>query len=241
MSTPDSYAALIRPVIDRVYVGLRRASREQVREVYQRYGTRPSLEIDCYFGLLARPMPAPAYAAVTAYRQPSVEEVLAPGTVTVDEAGTWRLTELGREVALAVQLAVARGAQQAWSNPPIATMPGLAVVPRLADLIGRLLDAGCATGGPAYAAMVPAYEPPDASPAVRLTTRLGALRHHRADAHRAAWQAAGLSAEQIVAMPDGPERQAIEAETNRRDEPIYRALTQDERLELLAGLAALPG
>jgi hypothetical protein len=32
-----------------------------------------------------------------------------------------------------------------------------------------------------------------ASPTARLTTRLGALRHHRADAHRAAWQAAGLT------------------------------------------------
>jgi hypothetical protein len=76
---------------------------------------------------------------------------------------------------------------------------------------------------------------------VLLTTRLGSLRHHRADAHRAAWRAAGLTAAQIKALPDGPERAAIEAETDRRDEPAYAVLTEDERWELLAGLGALPG
>jgi hypothetical protein len=84
------------------------------------------------------------------------------------------------------------------------------------------------------------YEPVDASPAVRLTTRLGALRHHRADAHRAAWQAAGLTAQQMRALPAGPERQAVEDATDRRDEPIYQVLDQGEKIELLAGLGALP-
>ena len=62
-----------------------------------------------------------------------------------------------------------------------------------------------------------------------------------ADAHRAAWAAAGLTVEGIRALPDGPARRAIEAETDRRDEPAYAALSPEERLELLAGLGALPG
>src|SRR5690606_32922221 len=110
-----------------------------------------------------------------------------------------------------------------------------------AELVGRLLAAGAQTGGPAFASVAPVFEPEDASAAVRLTTRLGALRHHRGDAHRAAWRAAGLSVEQLRDLPDGPQRAAIEAETNRRDAAIFAVLDEAERLELLAGLGSLPG
>jgi len=42
-------------------------------------------------------------------------------------------------------------------------------------------------------------------------------------------------------MAAGPARDAIEVETNRRAGQPYAALTPDERLTLLAGLAALTG
>ncbi|MCH7231498.1 hypothetical protein L0U85_11645 [Glycomyces sp. L485] len=64
--------------------------------------------------------------------------------------------------------------------------------------------------------------------------------YHRADAHRAAWARGGLSATDIVEMRPGPERQAIEDDTDRRDEPVCGALSGHERLELLAGIGALP-
>lgn len=236
-----SYAAHIRPVIDRVYATARAAARDRVLEVYARFGLKPGFERSFYYGLLARPMPADSFAAATTYGGRDMSTELAQGTAKVDEEGTWELTDLGRELAAAVQLAVGAGAEELWSRTPIATMPGMTVVPRLAELVGTLLEHGLSSGGPAFRAMAPVYEPADASPAVRLTTRLGALRHHRADAHRAAWQAAGLTAAEIRAMPDGPERAAIEDETNRRDEPIYDVLAADERLELLAGLGALAG
>ncbi|MFC4145593.1 hypothetical protein ACFO0M_04935 [Micromonospora mangrovi] len=59
--------------------------------------------------------------------------------------------------------------------------------------------------------------------------------------HRAAWWAAGLTAEGVRTLPDGPQRAAIEANTDRRDEPAYAALSEVERWELLAAPAALPG
>jgi hypothetical protein len=236
-----SYAALIRPVIDRVYVGVRAASRGQVRAVYQRHGLRPGFESSFYFGLLARAMPADGFAAATTYSGADMTDELQQGVAVVDADGTWRLTRLGRELALEVQRAIADGAQEYWGHKSIETLPGLAAVPRLAELVGRLLEVGLTTGGPAFRAMAPVYEPADASPALRLSTRLGALRHHRADAHRAAWSAAGLTLAQLRVLDDGPLRQAIEEETNRLDDPIYAVLSQDERLELLAGLAALPG
>lgn len=237
-----SYAALIRPVIDRVYVGFRYSGRDRVQAVYDKYQLRPGFERSFYFGLLARPMPADSLAAATTYSGSDMTGELVQGVAEVDADGTWRLTGLGREVALAVQRAYGDSAAEFWDRKLIETMPGLAVVPRLAELVGRLLEAGQATGGPAFRAMAPVYEPPDATAALRLTSRLGALRHHRADAHRAAWGAAGLTLAQLRALaPDSPQRQAVEEETNRLDEPIYEALSPQERDELLAGLGALPG
>jgi hypothetical protein len=152
------------------------------------------------------------------------------------------LTGLGRQLALAVQRALGEFAAEFWDRKPIDTMPGLTVVPRLAELVGRLLEAGEGTGGPAFRAMAPVYEPPNASAALCLVSRLGALRHHRGDAHRAAWKAAGLTLAQLRALPrEGPKRHAIEDETNRLDDPIYSALSAGERDVLLAGLGALPG
>jgi hypothetical protein len=237
-----SYAALIRPVIDRVYVGLRSAGRDRVRAVYDEFTLRPGFESSFYFGLLARPLPADSFAAVTTYSGSDMTDELAQGVAEVDADGTWRLTELGRQLALAVQRALGDFAAEFWDRRPSETMPGLEVVPRLAELVGRLLAAGAVTGGPAFRAMAPVYEPPGATAALCLTSRLGALRHHRADAHRAAWTQAGLTLAQLRDLPpDGSLRRAIEDETNRLDEPIYGALSPAERDELLAGLGALPG
>lgn len=237
-----TYAALIRPVIDRVYVGFRAAGRDHVRAVYDEYKLRPGFESSFYFGLLARPMPADSFAAVTTYSGADMTDELTQGVAEVDADGTWRLTGLGRELALAVQRAYGDWAEQFWDRRLIETMPGLAVVPRLAELVGRLLHAGRATGGPAFRALAPVYEPPDATAALCLTSRLGALRHHRGDAHRAAWAAAGLTLAQLQELPaDSSLRRTIEEETNRLDEPVYDALSPREREELLAGLGALPG
>lgn len=217
------------------------SARERVRTIYAEHGLRPGFESSFYFGLLARPMPAESFAAVTAYGPATMADELEQGTAVVDADGAWRLTDRGRAVALAVQEALGQSAAERWNpGPPLsAVLPGPAALPRLVDLVRRLLDSGQTSGGPAFRALAPVFEPPGASPAVRLMSRLGALRHHRADAHRAAWQAAGLTARGIAELPAGPERQAVEVETDRRDEPVYRVLDEAERIELLAGLGAL--
>ncbi|WP_225853951.1 hypothetical protein [Micromonospora sp. AMSO31t] len=239
METTVSYARLIRPAIDRVYVGARWAARPRMEKFYAERGADLGYENSFFSGVLARPMPAEALADGLAYTDGDMSRELAQGVTTVDADGAWHLTERGRELALFAQRATAEAAEELWSDLP-GMLPGLRIVPRLADLVGRVLAHGQATGGPAFRAMSPPYEPDGASPALLLVTRLGSLRHHRADAHRAAWRAAGLTADEIRALPDGPERAAIEAETDRRDEPAYAVLTDAERWELLAGLAALP-
>jgi hypothetical protein len=114
-------------------------------------------------------------------------------------------------------------------------------VERLLEPVGRLLEAGQRSGGSAFATTAPPYEPAGATARTRLLDRLGTLRYHRADAHAAAWAAAGHTARTIVELAPGPDREAIEAETNRLAGAPFAALTPDERLLLLADLAALPG
>jgi len=117
-------------------------------------------------------------------------------------------------------------------------------VERLNRLLARVLAEAAATGGPAWAVQAPPHEP-DGTPApVLLLNRLSTLRYHRADAHAAAWQEAGLTAAEMVAMSEGsawtPQRRAVEDETNQRAAPPFAVLTPDERLAMLADLAALP-
>ena len=76
--------------------------------------------------------------------------------------------------------------------------------------------------------------------AMRLAEHLTSLRFHRYDAHVGAWRAEGLTVDEVQALAPGPVRDRIEAETNRRAAPPYAALDPAGRLELLAGLGALP-
>ncbi len=70
------YAALVRPALDRVYIGVRNAAREHTRRVVESTGLRPGFVLSFYFGLLARPGPAAAFAAVTTYSGADMTEEL---------------------------------------------------------------------------------------------------------------------------------------------------------------------
>lgn len=226
------YAALVRPAIDRVYISMRMAGRPHTHEVVQRHGLQPGFVASFHFGLLARPMSAAGFAAATTYSGSDMTEELSQGIAFTDDAGAWQLTDSGRALGLDFQQAVAAGAQEHWAGQPVA---------RLAELLDILLASGAASGGPAFTAMAPVFEPPDSSDALKVAARLGALRHHRGDAHRAAWAAAGVSLAELKELPmDSPQRRAIEEETNRLDAPIYEALSEVERWEFLAILARLP-
>ncbi|MDI1463645.1 hypothetical protein QEZ54_21920 [Catellatospora sp. KI3] len=235
------YAATVRPAVDRVYSSMRRASMPHVRDLVERAGRSPGFGVSFYFGLLARPMDAAGFAAATTYTGADMTTELEQGIAWCDPDGAWHLTDTGRDLVAQFQQLLAATAQEHWAQTTLPTMPGLAALPRLAELLAILLEAGRASGGPAFRTLTPVYEPADATDALRVCTRLGALRHHRADAHRAAWAAAGLTVEQLRALdPADPLRRQIEDDTNHRDAPIYQALTPAQRLEFLGLLAALP-
>ena len=114
----------------------------------------------------------------------------------------------------------------------------IAELATLAQVVARAAESD---GGATVSVMAPPFEPDDASEAALLAERLTVLRFHRFDAHVAAWRAAGLTAQQIMTLGPGPDRDAIEADTNRRAATPYRALSAAERLGLLAGLGSLNG
>ena len=112
METTVSYARLIRPVIDRVYVGARWAARARMEAFYAERGVDLGFENSFFSGVLARPMSAEALADGLAYTDGDMTRELAQGVTKVDAEGTWHLTELGRELALYAQRATA-GTQSA--------------------------------------------------------------------------------------------------------------------------------
>ncbi|HVV25408.1 MAG TPA: hypothetical protein VHF06_38620 [Pseudonocardiaceae bacterium] len=79
-------------------------------------------------------------------------------------------------------------------------------------------------------------------PALQLFERCNALRHHRADAHAFAWQAAGLTATSVADLPiTDPVRRDVEATTNRIASRPYRRLSSVDRAALVTVLRRLPG
>ncbi len=235
MDSPTAFAAMLAPVIDRVHAAVHRASRGAVPDPPAHVGGL----IDLRFALLARPRSRAGLAAVYRYAEPGWldREIAAhqeQGTLAADDSGALVPTPAGRAFLtglLAVHAAVTGTLWAARAD----------TVADLAGITGRLVEVAAGTGGPAYAVMAPPYEPPGAPAGLLLFNRLAAARYHRADAHAAAWRAAGLDAAGIRSLPPGPRRAAIEDATNRRAGEPYAALTPDERSRLLAGLTRLDG
>lgn len=114
-----------------------------------------------------------------------------------------------------------------------------------ADLLGTLdalIDAARGTSeGDSFDALAAAGHPGEGTVAGRLFTALCALRHHRADAHAAAWQAQGLTADGVQALdPALPRRRRIEAATDQVAARPYRTLRRPTRRALVDTLGALP-
>jgi hypothetical protein len=178
-------------------------------------------------------------AAVYPYRSPDevrrdLEALRTAGLIDDADDGAVRPTGSGRALLAHMYKVTTDAVGRLWSEHE----DGLA---GLNDVAGRVVQAGLASGGEAYTTMAPPHEPADATVALLLHHRLSVLRYHRADAHAAAWQAAGFTGDAMKQLPAGPTRNAIEAETNRRAGVPHAVLSPDERITLLAGLAVLPG
>ncbi len=151
--------------------------------------------------LATRPVTAAGIAAVYRYRDPDevrgdLDGLRAAGLINAAGDGGIEATEIGRAVLVGMYQVGAEVTGQRWSQHDDA-------LAALNDLAGRVVQAGLATGGDAYMTMAPPYEPADGTVGMLLHHRLSVLRYHRADAHAAAWQAAGLTAEAMIQLPEG--------------------------------------
>ena len=240
--SPDRYASLIAPVLERLTFAVVTKSVSRTSGAPAPGG--PATDAMRMFAqlrtaLAGRTVTSAGIAAVYRYRDPEevrrdLDGLVAAGLIDVDSVGAVEATETGRRMLAAMYQTAAEVTSQLWGQHDKALAD-------LNDLAGRVVQAGLATGGEAYLTMAPPYEPADATVGLLLHHRLSVLRYHRADAHAAAWQVAGLTSETVMQLHPGPARDAIEAETNRRAGLPYATLSADERLALLAGLAALPG
>ena len=240
--TPDRCAALGTPQIERLTFAVIHAAIKRAAPRLVNYGV-PLDAIDIVgqlrTGLAARPVSAAGLAAFYRYRDAdqirrNLDTLASAGIIQQADDGAIRATDTGRALLAMMYESDAEAAAELWSAHQ-------ETVAELTELAGRLVVAAAASGGDAYAAVAPPYEPPDASPELLLHHRLAVLRYHRADAHAAAWQAAGHTVETIRGLADGPERERIEAETNQRAGLPYATLSAAERSRLVSGLTGLPG
>lgn len=234
-------AGLVAPVIDRLRNGV--AGRVMVRGAELTSATGVPEEAVRTLAMLRNRMPDGAatrddlvtvmrYLPVAKVDQ-GIDKALDAGVLTTHSDGVLRFTDRGRAMVADLHRLMADIVAGLWAGHEER-------VTALLDLTTRALDAATTTAGPAFAVMYPPYEPAGTPPSMVLAERLTPLRFHRFDAHVAAWQAAGLTVEQIRTLPPGAERQRIEEETNRRAAAPYAALDAAERLDLLGGLGALP-
>jgi hypothetical protein len=240
--SPDRCAVLVTPQIERLTFAVIRASVERAGPQVMAYGVAiDALDIvgQLRTGLAGRPVSAAGLAAVYRYRDAdefrrNLSTLASAGITEQGNDGAIRATDTGRTLLALMYASGAEAAAGLWSGHQ-------ETVADLNELAGRLVVAAADSGGDAYAAVAPPYEPPDASPALLLHHRLAVLRYHRADAHAAAWRAAGHTVDTIRSLADGPERERIEAETNQRAGRPYATLSAAERSRLVSGLTGLPG
>jgi hypothetical protein len=238
----EHVAALLAPVVDRLRLAIHRATQGwaagMARE--RRLDQAMSMVLGNLRNLAQGQVVArTAVLSVFAYQAPSVVDsgidgLIGAGLLTDVGDGHICLSDSGVELAAEIHTRGDQVAGELWSGQDerVAT---------LADLAARALRGATADGGDAFAVMAPLIEPAQATEAALLAERLTGLRYHRFDAHVAAWRSAGLTVDEIKNLPTGPERNAIELDTNRRAATPYTVLDPAERLNFLAGLAALPG
>jgi hypothetical protein len=242
--TPEAYAPLIARVIDRVFPEFMMAVRERGgRDLAGRYGGPPAvgflIEFRTRLSAPGATVSAGQFAAVCRYRDlQAARETLRGhadhGTLVLADDGSFEAGERGHEFLKDLYALHGEFARTLWSDFPAS---------RLNELARLALDS--VTAGPSLSAMTPCHYPTGTPVEAVLVNNLGTLRYHRADAHAAAWRAEGLTADQIKAMPldaadPGGVRTRIEVETNRAAAQAWTIFTEAERLELLAGLGALP-
>lgn len=179
--------------------------------------------------LLAGPVPKPVVAGLFRYTgdiRDTLDDLIAAGWLT-DTGDALAATPRCRTLLTALLAAMDSALGRAWDDP--------ALVATLETVVRGAIGT---SDGPVFDALAAAT--PRAGRSLRLFELCDALRHHRADAHAAAWRAAGLTAESVRELsPADLLRREVETATNRIASRPYRPLSTQERAELVTQLGSL--
>ncbi|MEU8386584.1 hypothetical protein [Micromonospora sp. NPDC048843] len=248
---PHRIAGLLAPAVDRTFrAGILAGRDGGGAELSQRYGgvTATGFLVDLRTRLAAPggTVDGPGFAAITRYQDPvacrrTVDKQVAHGMIYRGTDGALSATERGAAFLTELYQVHAEVTEELWAGHDDRVARLVAMLGRLLSYALVLADEEANPVASSFAALAPPYEPDGTPSGVLLLNRLSTLRYHRADAHAAAWTAAGHTPSSIAALPAGPERLAIELETDRRAAGPYAVLSAEERLTMLADLAALPG
>jgi hypothetical protein len=170
--SPDRYAPLIAPVIERLTLAVVNQAMARAAGTPVPHAAAPGamrMLGQLRTALLARSVTAAGLAAVYRYRDADdvrgdVEGLLAAGLIDKTDDDAIQPTGTGRAVLTEMYKVSADVAGESWASQA-GSLAGLS------DLAGRLVHAALATGGLAYTAMAPQYEPPDATAALLMHTR----------------------------------------------------------------------
>lgn len=226
-------AVAIAAELDRLVPGGHR----RIRDELKRGGTLPhrpphfGVLVELRGPLAAGPVSLHVVAGLFRYAEhiaDAVEDLIADGWLK-RSANALTATPATVEILDTMRAAAGRALDEVWDAP-------LDLLARMTAVVRGAIGT---SAGPVFDALA-AVDPP-AGPAVRLFERCNALRHHRADAHAAAWQAIGLTATSVAAVPmSDPVRQDVETMTNRIASRAYRPLSTVDRSGLCSLLHRLP-
>jgi hypothetical protein len=217
-------AVVVAAELDRLVPGGHRLIRDELRRTPP-HRKPPNfgvlVEMRCL--LLAGPVSLHVVAGLFRYAADigdAIEDLITEGWLK-RSANAVAATPITMELLDAMRNAAGRALEPAWGLP----------LDLLARMNGIVLGAIGSSAGPVFDALA-TVEPP-AGPAVRLFERCNALRHHRADAHAAAWQTVGLTATSVQEVsPTDPVRADVETATNRVASRAFRPLSTVERAGL---------
>ena len=240
LDDPSRYAALVAPAVDRCAISVHPAVDKSAMAALRGEHRFAPQAFALFAGTLAAgPISMNEFSELLRYRHFGSPEtflngLVERGAVTVNSDGSFETTEAARDVAKQVVELQCATIDSLWA-PRRSSHVGLRV---LAD---RAVAAAVADDSVLARYNNRSWLPENASDAAVIWTACVTLRMHRSDAHARAWAERGHTADSVRELESGAEREAIEARTNELASPPWAALTADERLAFLAGLAALPG
>lgn len=239
---PASVAAAVAPIIDRVRIAIAHRARDSSAAGELVQGHKVPLDHVATLAMLRhlvpdRAVPHEDVLQVFIYDDErrvteGFDRLASDGFVDIGN-GLLRVTSSGSDFLRGLYRLLEAAVDDMWASHAL-------TIARAGPLAAKAALAAMATGGPAFHVLMPQYVRPGASAGIVLAEHLTALRFHRFDAHISAWQATGLSKDDVQALHEGSERDAIEVDTNRRAAPPYAVLDRRERFDLIAALGALP-